>query len=275
MTNSCTTQYLDRGEGRIAYDVTGSGPLVIAVPGMGDLRSTYRHLVPALVGAGFRVATMDLRGHGESDLTFGSFDDPAAASDILALSEHLGAPATVIGNSMGAASAVIAAAADPASVTGLVLIGAFVRDQPSPAWQRLLMRAAVGGPWARLTWMSYYPKFFPTRRAADYQVHRDAISAALARPGYGKGFRATLRTSHAPAEAVLDQVHTPVLVVMGTKDPDFADQQGEADWIVERLGGRAVMIPDAGHYPQSEFAELTTPVIVEFARSLVIGPASA
>ena len=41
-----TTQYLDRGEGRIAYDVTGSGPLVVAVPGMGDLRSTYRHLAP-------------------------------------------------------------------------------------------------------------------------------------------------------------------------------------------------------------------------------------
>jgi hypothetical protein len=29
-------------------------------------------------------------------------------------------------------------------------------------------------------------------------------------------------------EALLDNVHTRVLVVMGTKDPDFADQQGEA-----------------------------------------------
>jgi hypothetical protein len=32
------TQYLDLPEGRIAYDVIGSGPLVIALPGMGDLR---------------------------------------------------------------------------------------------------------------------------------------------------------------------------------------------------------------------------------------------
>ncbi len=70
MTTNTTTQYLDRGEGRIAYDVTGSGPLVVAVPGMGDLRSSYRHLAPALVDAGFRVATMDLRGHGDSDTTF-------------------------------------------------------------------------------------------------------------------------------------------------------------------------------------------------------------
>ena len=36
---------------------------------MGDLRSVYRFLAPELVGAGYRVATMDLRGHGDSDAT--------------------------------------------------------------------------------------------------------------------------------------------------------------------------------------------------------------
>ena len=61
-TPTPATRFLDRGAGRIAYDVIGNGPLVVAVPGMGDLRSTFRHLVPALVDAGFRVATMDLRG---------------------------------------------------------------------------------------------------------------------------------------------------------------------------------------------------------------------
>src|SRR6478735_9423416 len=61
---------LDCGEGRIAYDVTGEGPLVACLPGMGELRSSYRHNVAALTDAGFRVATMDLRGHGDSDATF-------------------------------------------------------------------------------------------------------------------------------------------------------------------------------------------------------------
>jgi len=63
-------QFLDRPAGRIAYDVRGSGPLVVAVSGMSDLRSTYRHLVGPLAEAGFRVATMELRGHGDSDSTF-------------------------------------------------------------------------------------------------------------------------------------------------------------------------------------------------------------
>ena len=69
------TLFLDRESGRIAYDVRGSGPLVICAPGMGDIRQTFRHIVPALVAAGHRVATFDLRGHGESDTTFARFDD--------------------------------------------------------------------------------------------------------------------------------------------------------------------------------------------------------
>lgn len=47
------TQYVSTPEGRIAYDVQGDGPLVVLVPGMGELRTSYRFLVPALVDAGY------------------------------------------------------------------------------------------------------------------------------------------------------------------------------------------------------------------------------
>ena len=273
-TSGSDTRFLDRGTGRIAYDVSGTGPLIIGVPGMGDLRSTFRHLTPALVAAGYRVATMDLRGQGDSDLSFDAFDDPAAASDILALAEHLGEPAIVIGISMGAAAAVIAAAEHPQAIRGLVLMGPFVRDLPSSAVQRWMMRAVMGGPWARRAWLAYFPTFYPTRRGADFVEHKQRIARALARPGYTRAFRAVTRTSHAPSEAALDRVHAPVLVVMGTKDPDFPDQLAEASMIADRLHGRYEMITDAGHYPQAEFPELTTPVVLDFARRLD-GPASA
>ena len=55
------TSYLTRPEGRIAYDRTGEGPMVVLVPGMGDLRSSYRLLVPELVAAGFTAVSVDLR----------------------------------------------------------------------------------------------------------------------------------------------------------------------------------------------------------------------
>ena len=59
------TLYLNTDGGKIAYDLSGEGPLVICAPSMGDLRQEYRFLVPQLVEAGYKVATLDVRGHGE------------------------------------------------------------------------------------------------------------------------------------------------------------------------------------------------------------------
>lgn len=105
---------VERGGGRIAVESSGAGPLVLCVPGMGESRASFRHLVPGLVQAGYRVAVMDLRGHGDSSAGFDAYDDPAAAGDVLAVIDALGGgPAAVVGNSMGAAAAVLAAAARP------------------------------------------------------------------------------------------------------------------------------------------------------------------
>jgi len=79
------TQYLEHENGQIAYDESGSGPLVICVPSMGDLRAEYRLLTPQLTAAGFRVVCMDVRGHGESSTAWGDFSVAGVGSDILAL----------------------------------------------------------------------------------------------------------------------------------------------------------------------------------------------
>ena len=49
------TRYVERPEGSVAYDDRGEGPLVVAVPSLGDLRQEYRFLTPRLVDAGYRV----------------------------------------------------------------------------------------------------------------------------------------------------------------------------------------------------------------------------
>ncbi len=267
-----TTSFIDRGPGRIAYDVTGAGSLIVAVPGMGDLRSTFRHQVPALIDAGFRVATMDLRGHGDSDVGFDAYDDEAAASDVLALIEHVGGPAILIGNSLGAGAVTLAAARRPELVSGLVLIGPFVRDVPTSAAKLLLFRAMMGGPWAARVWAAYLPSLYPGRRDDDFARHRRQIVESLRRPGRRRAFTATTRTSHAPVEAVLDQVNTPTLVVMGARDPDFPDPAAEAALVADRLHGRVVLVEDAGHYPHAEFPERTTPALLAFVREVTGQP---
>ena len=141
------TQFLNTSGGQIAYEVSGSGPLVVCVPGMGDLRAEYRFLTPLLVQAGFRVASMDVRGHGESSTRWSDFTVAGVGSDILALIRELGTgPAYIIGASMAAGAAIWAAAEAPALVSGIALLGPAARGKLS-WWMRALLRrfADAGG----------------------------------------------------------------------------------------------------------------------------------
>jgi len=266
-TTAVPTCYLDRPGGRIAYDVGGDGPLVVLVPGMGDLRATYRFCAPALREAGYRVACADLRGHGDSDVTFASYGDVETASDITALVDHLGGPAVVVGNSMGAGSAALAAAERPDLVVGLVLIGPFVRDPKANPAMRMGMRLAMARPWVTTVWKAYLPKLYAGRRPADFDRYRDRVVANLRRPGYARAFSRTTRLSHAPVEARLADVKAPALVVMGALDPDFPDPKAEADWIARTLRADVVMVPEAGHYPQSQRPDVTVDAVVRFVET--------
>ena len=218
--------------------------------------------------AGYRVACADLRGHGDSDATFTSYGDEETAGDVIALIEALGGPAVVVGNSMGAGAAVLRRGRRPELVSGLVLVGPFVRNGKTSTMQRLLLRAAMAPPWAALSWKSYLPKLYAGQRPADFGEYRDQVIASIRRPGYAKAFSRTTRTSHDPAEARLADVTAPALVVMGEQDPDFPDPRTEADWIARALRAEVVMVPEAGHYPQSQRPDITAGAVLRFLESV-------
>jgi len=263
-TTMTTTSYLARGDGRIAYEVAGQGPLIVLVPGMGDLRATYRFLAPQLRRAGYRVAQCDLRGHGDSDVTFSRYGDEETAGDLVGLIDEVGGPAVVVGNSMGAAAAVLVAAERPDLVVGLVLVGPFLRDRTSSFVGRLMLRLALSEPLAATTWRAYMPKLYAGRRPDDFDEYRDKVVASLRRPGHAKAFAKTTRTSHRRVSERLGEVSVASLVVMGEKDPDFADPRVAADWIAKSLGSSITMVPDAGHYPHSQEPGTTTEAILGF-----------
>jgi pimeloyl-ACP methyl ester carboxylesterase len=121
------TEFLDVPGGRIAYDVDGSGPLMVLSHGIGDRRQAYRFLAPMLAQAGYRVANADLRGHGESSLGWASITRTDVAGDLAALIGHLGGPAVIVGHSLSGGAATIAAATRPEQVSGVVEINPFTR----------------------------------------------------------------------------------------------------------------------------------------------------
>ncbi len=86
---------------RLAWDDAGSGLPILLIHGFPLCRTMWRPQVEALVAAGYRVITPDLRGFGESE---GAEEASMEifADDLLALLDHLGIEKAVVGGmSMG------------------------------------------------------------------------------------------------------------------------------------------------------------------------------
>jgi pimeloyl-ACP methyl ester carboxylesterase len=256
--------------GRIAYDDTGgAGPLILAIPGMGDLRSEYRRLRPALRHAGYRVVTMDVRGFGETSARWHDYSAHAVGRDALALLDHLDAgPAVILGNSFAAGSALWAAHDAPARVRGVVLLGPIVRDQEQSWFAKLALQAGFAGPWRVWLWTTYWESLFPSAKPPDQAEVKAALARNLREPGRMAALHAMVTLSKADTAAIVPQSRVPALVVMGTRDPDFADAVAEARWLGTELRAESLIVEGAGHYPHTEMPDLVAPHVLSFIGSL-------
>ena len=263
-----STKFFNHKNGQIAYDVTGEGPLVVCVPSLGDVRAEYRFLVPQLVKAGYRVATMDVRGHGESSTNWDDFSVAAIGDDILALVRELNAgPAVVVGTSMGGGAAIWSAVEAPELVRGMILVDPFV-DGDSNAPLVLLMSIMFARPWGPSLWRKYYSSLYPTCKPADFDSYVTKLYANMRQPGRIESVVAMLRASKRASGERMPKVKQPALVLMGSKDPDFKHPEAEAKRVAEAVRGEYKIIQDAGHYPHAEMPEATVPLMIAFLDSL-------
>ncbi|HEY7849655.1 MAG TPA: alpha/beta hydrolase [Ktedonobacterales bacterium] len=270
-----TTRYLDVPGGRLAYDDQGTGQVVLCVPGMGDVRAEYRLLTPQLLAAGYRVVTMDVRGHGESSVNWPAYNAAAVATDMIALVRALDAgPVVIAGTSMAAGAAVCVAADAPDLVAGLILISPFARNA-QPLWRARLTYALLyaplfSGPWGSSVWMRYFRSLYPTAQPADFDAYLRQLQANLREPGRMVALRGLLAANQTAAGERLARVTAPALVLMGTRDRDFPDPEAEARQIASSLGGPAEvrMVEGAGHYPHAEMPTAVAPAVIDFLSAL-------
>jgi pimeloyl-ACP methyl ester carboxylesterase len=261
------TQYLHLTDGTIAFDDQGKGPLILCMPAGGDLRSEYRFLTPRLVAAGYRVVTMDVRGQGESSAYWPDYTASALGSDMLALLEHLDAgPAIIIGTSKAAGAAIWASVEAPDRVSGLVLIGTFARAA-SPLRALLLARLLLAPLWGKAVYFSFFPTMYPSSRPADFEEHFDKVKAMLKEPGRLRALRIMFSDTGEDWDTRVSQVKTPVLILMGSRDPDFKQPEQEAYLLAKRLQATQAtvqIIEGAGHHPQAEMPEQVAQSVLTF-----------
>ncbi|WET82812.1 alpha/beta fold hydrolase [Amycolatopsis sp. QT-25] len=110
---------------RLAYTEFGSGDRVVVLThGIMLTRRMHAPLARKLARAGFRVVTLDLLGHGDSDRPTDSwlYSMPAFAEQTVALLDHLEIDAAVVGGtSLGANVALEVGVAAPDRALGLIV----------------------------------------------------------------------------------------------------------------------------------------------------------
>jgi pimeloyl-ACP methyl ester carboxylesterase len=90
---------------RLRVALAGRGPLVVLVHGWPESWYSWRHQIPALVEAGYRVAAPDVRGYGGSDkpAAIEAYSLKEMCTDVAGLIESLGErQAILVGHDWGA-----------------------------------------------------------------------------------------------------------------------------------------------------------------------------
>jgi pimeloyl-ACP methyl ester carboxylesterase len=114
-----------RGDGAaIWYATYGWGPPVVMLHGGLGHSGNWGFQVPVLVAAGYRVITIDTRGHGRSTRDTRPYTYELLASDVEAVMDPLRVErAALVGWSDGACTALILAMQSPARVSGVFYFG--------------------------------------------------------------------------------------------------------------------------------------------------------
>ena len=240
---SLSTQSVRKGKtaSGIAYDVQGSGPVVVLLTGSNLDRRMWTRETEWLSKT-HTVVRYDLRAHGESDTATAEFTHLA---DLISVLDALRIEkATLIGLSAGSAIALDAALEIPARLDRIVLSG------PAPSG----FAAKERPPFAA--------DMMSALQARDYRKVSDVLLATsvFAAPPESQALvrqmvtdndrmwtidRALMKGPTHPAINRLESVRVPTLILIGEKDEL---QREPAELLASRIpGARIVRIAGGGH----------------------------
>ncbi len=259
----------------VFYDLTGpaDGPAFLLVNGLTQYAALWRPYVEMLAGKGFRVATFDLLGQGESDKPplFISQDDQVDVVGTLV--DELGeGPVYLAGISFGGVIALRYAIRHPERLAGLVAMSTFAELSP----QLLLLGNALrtglimGG-------VSYLQDLLlPMNLSDEWLGSRLAELEAVKRPGWLSNDVFALQNlmesflDFKPLTPQLRKITVPTLILNG--EFDFLTPRYLHETLRARIKDSAlVIVPRAYHAFTLEQPQLTASLLAGFAQSVAKG----
>jgi len=242
----------------LAIEVRGEGPALVCVHGFGGAKEDFADHLEALAER-WRVITVDLRGHGDSDAPSdpSSYSLDRLARDVEAVADAVGAERfRLLGHSMGGMVARRIVLDHPERVEALVLMSTAAGPPVGIDPDLVDVGASLAlADWVELTRM--LDEVAPLKTPAYQRVidERDGFADFIAWKWsrVAPPMWAALAPQIAREPVDLDRlraVTVPTLVIVGDLDAAFYDGSLA---IAEAIpGSRLAVIGDAGHHPQFE-----------------------
>lgn len=284
---------------RLHYVTQGpeEGPLAVLLHGFPEFWYSWRHQIPALAAAGYRVVAPDLRGYNDSDKPKGvrRYAIDRLTADVMALIRHFGREsAVIVAHDWGGGIAWQFAIEYPQATEQLVVMNA-----PHPGnFAKHLGRG--GMPNFRQLRRSWYMFFFQIPWLPEFVLGRnprrfmegafrgqaidksaftdadiDAYTEAASKPGalsaginyYRAIFRGQFLNPFAKAPSKDElMIEAPTLVVWGEEDQALGKELTEGMEEFFRGPFRMHYLPNTSHWVQQERPEEVNRVVLAFLR---------
>ena len=237
----------------LGFEIHGKkGYPIVLIHGFGLDRSIWSEMVSCYLGNA-QVILPDLRGHGESDVTDGTYTMPLLAADIVGLLDHLEIEkAIVCGHSMGGYVSLAVADQFSDRLAGLGLIttkaegdSAEKRSGRYALVQNVREKGAVALAESLAPRISNNPKVIER----SYQIILKTNPLGIIGSALGMAERPD-RTE------MLSRITCPALVIAGERD-QLITLRSAQEMANQLPNAQFVSIREAGHMPMMESPEIT------------------
>lgn len=265
---------------RLHYVEAGSGPLVVLLHGFPEFWYSWRHQIPALAQAGFRVLAPDLRGYNLSDKPKGvsAYHVDLLAGDVVGLVRHAGGErAHVVGHDWGGGIAWWLGIHRPEVVDRLAILNsphptAFLRELRRPgqllrSWYMFFFQLPWLPEWAirrgnfadlARTFRKARPGAFSKRDIEQYKEALGQQGALTAAINYYRAMFRNFRLLRGP----LPVVPAPTLLLWG-KDDDYLSV-GLTEGLESAVPDLRRALIEATHWVQCDAPDEVNRLLIDF-----------